>query len=394
MTFPNILPVYRRSDIRMVRGQGSYLVDDAGKKYLDFAIGIGVNALGHGHPRVVEALKKQADQLWHCSNYYYHEGVETLAAKLVKHTFADTVFFCSTGTEAVECAVKMARRYFYSLSLRERALRHRIITFEGGFHGRSFMGISAGGNETARVGYAPLLDGFDRVAFKDIEAVKAAITEETAGILCEPIQGEGGIIEAEIDFLKALRTLADEHGILLITDEVQSGMGRSGTLFAFEASGIEPDICATAKGIGNGFPLAACLATERVGQCMTPGSHGSTYGANPLAMAVGNAVLDVMLEDGFLQEAQQKSAYYKAELQKLAAQFPVTIQAVRGRGFMLGLHIKGDHYALAETLRGAGLLTAPCAGDSVIRLYPPLTVDKSELSESIALLTQQFELIL
>lgn len=384
MSVSPILPVYRRADITMVRGEGCYLFDASGKRYLDFATGIAVNALGHCHPHVSQALKSQADTLWHCSNLYYHPGIVKLAERLVANSFADTVFFCSSGTEAIECAVKMTRRYQYTLG---NAHKYRIITFDGGFHGRSFAGISAGGNESAREGYAPLLDGFDRVAFNNIEAVSAAITEATAGILIEPIQGEGGIRTADDTFLQALRALADEYGLLLMFDEVQCGMGRSGRLFAYEYAGIEPDIATVAKGIGNGFPLAACLATERAGSGMTPGSHGSTYGANPLAMAAGNAVLDVMLEPDFLPHVVEMGGYLHDALHALTLEHPATIREIRGRGLMLGMKVNGSHYELAAALRQAGLLTAPSVNDHVIRILPPLIVDKTHIDEAVSILS-------
>jgi acetylornithine/N-succinyldiaminopimelate aminotransferase len=389
MTISPILPVYRRSNITMMRGDGCYLFDDAGKKYLDFATGIAVNALGHGHPHIVSALKSQADALWHCSNMYMHPNLDRMAKRLVEATFADSVFFCSSGTEAVEAAIKFARRYHFTHANPHKT---RLITFEGGFHGRSFAGISAGGNTKAREGYAPLLEGFDRAVFNDLTSVKNQITHDTAGIFLEPIQGEGGIVVASDVWLKELRTLCDEHGLLLICDEVQCGMGRSGTLLAFEHAGITPDITTIAKGIGNGFPLAATLVAERVGECMTPSSHGSTYGANPLAMAVGNAVLDVMLTPEFLPHVVQMGNLLKAKLEELVAAFPNIIGEVRGRGLMLGIAIQNssavDHYALAELLRTHGLLTAPAVEGRVIRILPPLIIDKDHINEAVSLLSK------
>ncbi len=375
---PAVMPVYRRADIVMARGEGCYLFDESGKRYLDFATGIAVNALGHGHPRVVAALKEQADKLWHCSNMYRIPQQEKLAARLVEATFADTVFFCSSGTEAVEAGLKIMRR--------AQAPRFRIITFEGGFHGRTFAGISAGGNEKAREGYAPLLPGFDRVKFDDLAAVEAAITKETAGVLIEAIQGEGGIRAASKEFLRGLRKLCDEHGLLLMMDEVQCGMGRSGKLFAYEHAGITPDLVSVAKGIGNGFPLAALLSTAAAAEKMTPGSHGSTYGSNPLAMSVGNAVLDVMLAPGFLENVKEMGAVLKESLEELAGRHPHLVTEVRGEGLMLGLKTSVSNYALADKLRAAGLLTAPAAGDLIIRILPPLVIGKEHVEEAVSIL--------
>lgn len=389
MTISPILPVYRRTNITMIRGEGCYLFDNAGKKYLDFATGIAVNALGHGHPHVVSALQSQAENLWHCSNMYKHPQLEKFAQRLVETTFADSVFFCSSGTEAVEAAIKFARRYHYRNG---HSKKYRLITFEGGFHGRSFAALSAGGNAKAREGYAPLLDGFDHAIFNDIASVKQRLTPETAGILLEPIQGEGGIVVADDAWLIQLRELCNELGILLICDEVQCGMGRSGNLFAFEHAGITPDIVTVAKGIGNGFPLAATLVSERIAKCMTPGSHGSTYGANPLAMAVGNAVLDVMLEPQFLLNVRQMGGFLKEKLEVLVSQFPHIIAEIRGRGLMLGVVLKEaspvDHYTLAEKLCANGLLTAPAVEGRVIRILPPLIVDKNHVTEAVSLFSQ------
>ncbi len=376
--FPAVMLVYRRSDVVMARGEGCYLFDVAGKRYLDFATGIAVNALGHGHPHLVEALKTQAELLWHCSNLYRIPEQERLATRLVEATFADSVFFCSTGTEAVEAGMKIMRR--------SSEPRYRIITFEGGFHGRSFAGISAGGNAHARAGYAPLLPGFDCVAFGDLGAVAAAIGPETAGILIEVIQGEGGIRVASPEFLQGLRALADAHGILLMCDEVQCGMGRSGSLFAYEQAGITPDIISIAKGVGGGFPLAACLATEAVASCMTPGSHGSTYGSNPLAMAVGNAVLDIMLTPDFLPYVRKASTWLREALADIASTYPQHIVEVRGVGLMLGLQMHGDHYTIAAQLRENGLLTAPAVADRVIRILPPLIITQAHVQEAHTIL--------
>jgi acetylornithine/N-succinyldiaminopimelate aminotransferase len=381
-----LLPAYRRSNITIARGEGCYLYAPDGTRYLDFATGIAVNSLGHCHPHVTKALKEQAEQLWHCSNMYRTAGLERFAERLTAACFADQVFFCNSGSEAVECAIKLARRFHY----KNDSERYRIITMKGGFHGRTMACISAGGNAIAREGYAPLLDGFDAAEFNNISDVKQKITTETAAIMLEPIQGEGGVNVATPDFLRALRKLCDEHGLLLILDEVQCGMGRSGRLFAHEFAGITPDIMTTAKGIGSGFPLAACLMTKKVADCMTPGAHGSTYGANPLAMAVGNAVLDVMLADGFFSHVEYIGAVLKTKLHELAQDFPALISGVRGMGLMLGVQMNIDHQDFAQKLREAGLFTAPAYG-GVIRILPPLIMDDSHVDEALAALRRVCE---
>lgn len=374
-----VLPVYRRSNITISRGDGVYLFAPDGMRYLDFAAGIAVNALGHCHPHVVAALKKQTDILWHCSNMYQMEGLSGFAERLTAACFADKVFFTNSGGEAVECGLKILRKYHdYAGNPR----RYRVITMEGGFHGRSFACISAGGNEVARAGYAPLLDGFDRVEFNNLEAVANAITSETAAILVEPIQGEGGLNEANGEFLQGARKLADENGLLLFIDEVQCGMGRTGTLFAHQQSGVIPDIVATAKGIGNGFPLGACLVTDKVAACMNAGSHGSTYGSNPLAMAVGNAVLDVMLKPDFFSHVEKTGEVLKAELIAVTQDFPSIFTEVRGRGLMLGIKAKIPCIEVVEKLRAGGLLTSP-AEDNVVRITPPLIIEEEHVSEAI-----------
>jgi acetylornithine/N-succinyldiaminopimelate aminotransferase len=383
-SIPAVMQVYRRSDIVMVRGEGCWLFDDAGKRYLDFATGIAVNALGHGHPHVVAALKAQAEVLWLCSNMYRIPQQERLAARLAEATFADSVFFCSSGAEAVEAGIKMLRRYHHA----QGAPRPRIITFEGGFHGRTMAGISAGGNDSAREGYGPLLEGFDRVAFNDLAAVEAAIGAQTGGVLIEAVQGEGGVRAAEHGFLQGLRALCDARGLLLMMDEVQCGMGRSGTLLAFEQAGIAPDIATVAKGIGNGFPLGATLAVAKVAAAMTPGSHGSTYGSNPLAMAVGNAVLDVMLAPEFLGEVSRMGALLHAELSSVAAQFPAVIGEVRGAGLLLGLRMEVPNHAFAQRLRANGLLSAPAVGDNTIRILPPLIIEEGHIAQAVDILVQ------
>ena len=378
----SVLPVYRRSDISIVRGEGVYLFSGEGARYLDFASGIAVNSLGHCHPHVVAALKNQADLLWHCSNMYQMPGLTRMADRLVAASFADKVFFCNSGGEAVECGLKMIRKFHDATG---NPGRFRVITMEGGFHGRTLACISAGGNEVARNGYAPLVDGFDPVEFNNLKAVEAAIGRETAAILVEPIQGEGGVREATPEFLRGLRALCDTHGLLLFIDEVQCGMGRTGALFAHEQVGVKPDIVATAKGIGNGFPLAACLTTDAVAGVMTPGSHGSTYGSNPLAMAVGNAVLDVLLAPGFFDHVTQVGAQLKVGLMQLVQKFPKILAEVRGHGLMLGLKTRIPHMELVQQLRAAKLLTAP-AEDNVIRIVPPLIVERAHIEEALAII--------
>lgn len=379
MTIPTYMPVYRRADVIMVRGEGCYLFDDSGKSYLDCAAGIAVNALGHGHPHVVAALKAQADTLWHCSNNYKNDQLLRFADRLVEVSGFASVFFCSTGTEAVEAGIKFIRRYHYAAGTPQR---RRIITFEGGFHGRSMTCISAGGNEIAREGFAPLLDGFDRVAFNDIDAVKAAITPATAGILIEPVQGEGGVNCATPEFLRGLRALCDAHGLILMFDEVQCGYGRSGALFTHDLCGVRPDVASVAKGIGNGFPLGACLTTHAIAASLTPGCHGSTYGSNPLAMAVGNAVLDVMSEKGFFDHVKDRGEQLLKGLQRVAAHHPKIIGEVRGQGLIIGVQMNVPARPIADRLRAAGLLVAPAYGD-VLRFVPPLIISNEQVDKAV-----------
>ncbi len=364
------LPIYRRSGVRMVRGEGVYLIGDDGTRYLDFAAGIAVNAFGHSHPHLVEALTRQGAALWHCSNQFITPQLEEFSARLVAATFADSVFFCSSGTEAVEAGLKFMRRYHYETGA---PYRHRIITFEGGFHGRTYGGISAGGNDFARAGFGQLLSGFDRVPLNDIEAVRRHVGKNTAGILIEPVQGEGGVQVAEVEFLRALKALCDAEGILLMCDEVQCGYGRPGRLFAHERAGITPDIVSSAKGLGGGFPLGATLVTERVGSVLPAGSHGGTYNNNPLAMAVGNAALDLVLAPGLFAHVEAMGAQLMHGLTQLQARYPDTIRDVRGLGLMIGLEPAGDARALAAALLAAGLVTSPTV-TGVIRLLPPLII--------------------
>ena len=384
MTITPYLPIYRRTGIRMVRGEGVHLIDDGGKRYLDFAAGIAVNAFGHSHPQLVEALQKQAATLWHCSNQFTTGELERFAARLVDATFADSVFFSSSGTEAVEAGIKFMRRYHYETG---QPWRQRVITFENGFHGRTYGGISAGGNDFARAGFGPLLLGFDRVKLNDLDAVKRTINTNTAGILIEPVQGEGGIHVASQQFLYDLRALCDAEGILLMCDEVQCGYGRPGSFFAFEQAGITPDIVSSAKGIGAGFPLGATLLTEKVASALPPGSHGGTYNNNPLAMAVGNAALDLLLADGLFAHVRAMGDYLRAGLEKLQTAHPGKIRDVRGMGLILGLEPVGDARALAAKLLAAGLITSPTV-TNVIRLVPPLIIERAHIDAALEMIEQ------
>ncbi|MBX9464026.1 MAG: aspartate aminotransferase family protein [Aquamicrobium sp.] len=370
---------FARAPLAFERGEGSWLVTDSGERYLDFAGGIAVNSLGHSHPHLVAALTEQAARLWHVSNLYEIPGQRRLGERLVDATFADKVFFTNSGAEALECAIKTARRYHYVNGAPER---YRIVTFEGAFHGRTLATIAAGGQPKYLEGFGPKVEGFDQVPFGDLEATAKAIGPETAAILIEPVQGEGGIRLLPAAMLQKLRALCDEHGLLLIFDEVQSGIGRTGKLFAYEWSGIEPDIMAIAKGIGGGFPVGACLATDRAAMGMTAGVHGTTFGGNPLAMAVGNAVLDVVLEDGFLQAVQDKALAAKQALASVVDEFPSVFEEVRGAGLMLGLRCKMPNTAVNAAFRDEHFLAVP-AGDNVVRLLPPLTVTVDEIRDGV-----------
>jgi acetylornithine/N-succinyldiaminopimelate aminotransferase len=373
-----VLPTYARADLEFERGEGAYLYTTGGERYLDFAAGIAVNALGHAHPHLVAALTEQAHKLWHTSNLFHIPGQERLAERLCAATFAETVFFTNSGAEALECAIKMARKHHSAAGAAER---YRLITFEGAFHGRTLATIAAGGQEKLLAGFGPPVDGFDQVPLGDIEAVRAAITPETAGFLIEPIQGEGGMRHATWPFLRALRALADEHGLLLLLDEVQCGMGRTGKLFAYQHAGIAPDILAAAKGLGGGFPIGACLATTHAAHGMTAGTHGSTFGGNPLAMAVGNAVLDVMLHPDFLAHVQQIGLRLRQRLAEIGDAHPGMIEEVRGEGLMLGLKVGPPAGDVVAALRAHRLL-AVGAGDNVVRLVPPLIIGEDEMREA------------
>ena len=376
----SLYQTYSRANLEFVRGEGVWLETSDGRRFLDCAAGIAVNSLGHSHPRVVKALKDQADKLWHVSNVYAIEGQETFARKLTQATFADRVFCTNSGAEALECAIKTARRYFYAKGEPERI---DIITFEGAFHGRTLATIAAGGQEKYLEGFGPKAPGFIQVPFGDHEALLAAIGDTTAGLLIEPIQGEGGVRPVPTEYLREMRRLCDEHGILLILDEVQTGVGRTGKLFAHEWAGITPDIMAVAKGIGGGFPLGACLATEEAASGMKPGTHGTTYGGNPLAMAVGNAVLDVVLADGFLESVQKKGLLLKQKLAAVVDGHPAIFEEIRGKGLMLGLKCRVTNTELLSHFREAGVL-AVGAGDNVLRIMPPLTITEAEIEEAVA----------
>ena len=372
---PALVPTYARSDLSFVRGEGAYLFTASGERYLDFACGIAVTALGHAHPHLVRTLTEQAQKLWHVSNLHRIPEQERLAERLCAATFADMAFFANSGAEAVECAIKAARRYHFKSGAPKR---YRLITFEGAFHGRTLATIAAGAQAKHLEGFGPPADGFDQIATLDIAAVEAAIDERTAGILIEPIMGEGGMREVPARFLQDLRALADEKGLLLLLDEVQSGMGRTGRLFAHEWAGITPDVMATAKGLGGGFPVGACLMTERIGASMTAGSHGSTFGGNPLAMAVANGVLDAVLADGFLDHVAEMGLRLKQSVAALADEHGAIIENVRGQGLMLGLKCKVPNQTLLEALRAEKMLTVQ-AGDNVVRLLPPLIVTEAEI---------------
>ena len=370
---------YARAPLAFESGEGSWLVTAAGDRYLDFAAGIAVNSLGHSHPHLVAALTEQAGRLWHVSNVYEIPGQRRLGERLVENTFADKVFFTNSGAEALESAIKTARRYHY---VKGQPERFRIITFEGAFHGRTLATIAAGGQPKYLEGFGPKVDGFDQVPFGDEAALRAAIKPETGAILVEPIQGEGGVRVVPAETMKLLRRLCDEHGMLLLLDEVQCGVGRTGKFFAHEWAGVQPDIMAVAKGIGGGFPMGACLATDEAAIGMTAGVHGTTFGGNPLAMAVGNAVLDVVLEDGFLDEVSRKSLLFRQGLASIVDEFPDIFEEFRGQGLLLGLKCRVPNAGVNMAFRDEKLLTVP-GGDNVVRLLPPLTVTDEEIREAL-----------
>lgn len=382
MPITPLMPVYPRCGVRPVRGEGCWLIGEGGERYLDFASGIAVNALGHGHPHLVQAIADQAATLMHVSNLYGSPQGEAFAQRLVDNSFADTVFLTNSGAEAVECAIKTARRYHHANG---NPQRHTLITFNNAFHGRTIGTISATNQEKLRDGFEPLLPGFAYAPFDDLEAALALIDDNTAGFLVEPVQGEGGIRPASAEFLQGLRKACDEHGLLLVLDEVQCGYGRTGTLFAHEQYGVVPDIVAAAKGIGGGFPLGACLATEEAAKGMVIGTHGSTYGGNPLACAAGQAVLDVVLADGFLADVKRRGDRLRAALEQMIPNHDDLFEGVRGMGLMLGLKMKDPAVSrdfVAHARDHHGLLTV-AAGDNVVRILPPLIIEDAEIGECV-----------
>jgi acetylornithine/N-succinyldiaminopimelate aminotransferase len=376
------LPTYARADLAFERGEGAWLTATTGERYLDFACGVAVNVLGHAHPKLVAALAEQGGKVWHVSNLFRIPQAERLAARLCANSFADTVFFANSGAEAMECAIKMARKFHAAAG---RPERYRIITFEGAFHGRTLATLAAGGQKKYLEGFGPVVEGFDQVPFGDVDVVRKAIGEETAAIMIEPVQGEGGVRVVPPQFLRALRQLCDEHGLLLVLDEVQTGIGRTGELFGYQRSGITPDIMALAKALGGGFPIGACLATAEAAKGMTTGTHGSTFGGNPLAMAVGNAVLDVVLEDGFLDHVRRMSVLLRQRLAELTDRYPSVISEVRGEGLLIGLRAVVPQGDLVNELRAEKLLTV-AAGDNVVRLLPPLIAGEAEIAEAVGMI--------
>lgn len=380
MTITPLMPVYPRCGVRPVRGEGAYLYGERGERYLDFASGIAVNLLGHGHPHLTKAIQDQAATLIHVSNLYGSPQGEAFAQRLVDNSFADTVFFTNSGAEAVECAIKTARRYHHVTG---NPQRQTLICFHNAFHGRTMGTISATNQPKMRDGFAPLLEGFAYAPFNDLEAALALVDDNTAGFLLEPVQGEGGIMPATPEFLRGLRAVCDEKGLLLVLDEVQAGVARTGKLYAHEHYGITPDIMASAKGIGGGFPMGACLATESAAQGMVIGTHGSTYGGNPLAMAAGQAVFDVILEPGFLEQVTATGDRLRASLEQLIPNHDDLFDHVRGLGLMLGIKLKSDSRAFVAHLRdNHGLLTV-AAGDNIVRILPPLVIGDDHISECI-----------
>ena len=378
--FPSVLPTYNRAPLTFVKGEGTWLIEADGRRFLDMGAGIAVNALGHAHPALIAALTEQAGKLWHTSNLYNIPQQQALADKLVDATFADTVFFTNSGTESCELAVKMARKYFYEKGQPERV---GIVAFEGAFHGRSHAAIAAAGSEKMVKGFGPLLPGFTQVAWGDHDGLHAAIDETTAAILIEPVQGEGGIRPVPDQCLKGLRDLCDEKGILLIFDEVQCGMGRTGKLFAHEWAGVEPDIMMVAKGIGGGFPLGAVLATQEAASGMTAGTHGSTYGGNPLACAVGAKVMDIVADPDFLNAVSAKAGKLRQGLEGLCASHPDVFEGVRGAGLMIGLKCKAANADVVAAGYDAEVITVPAA-DNVVRLLPPLNLTDADIAEALS----------
>lgn len=375
MTIPAVMPTYARADLAFERGDGAWLTSTDGRRFLDFGSGVAVTSLGHAHPHLVKALQEQAAKVWHTSNLYRVPGQETLARRLTETTFADTCFFTNSGAEALEACLKLARRYHQ----KQGSDRYRVIVARQAFHGRTLATIAAGGQEKHLDGFAPAMGGFDHVGFGNLNETRTAVGAQTAAVLVEPVQGEGGIRAADVQYMQGLRAMCDEYGLLLMLDEVQTGVGRTGTFYAHEQFGITPDVMATAKGLGGGFPVGACLATEAVGKFMTPGSHGSTFGGNPLAMAAANAVLDVVLGEGFLESVRVTAEKLWAGLRPLVARHPAVLEDVRGLGLMIGLKARVPNTDLVAALIERGMLTVP-AGDNVVRLLPPLIIGDEEIA--------------
>lgn len=374
----HVYGTYAPPPTEFVRGEGAHLFDAEGNRFLDCTSGIAVNALGHSHPHLIEALKTAADGVWHLSNVFAIPGQRKLAERLCKNTFADRVFFTNSGAEALECAIKTARHYHYDNGQPDR---YEIITFEGAFHGRTIATIAAGGQEKYLEGFGPKAPGFTQVPFDDVKALKAAVNENTAAILFEPVQGEGGVREFSGQMISAISELCQEHGILMVLDEVQTGVGRTGKLFAYQWHNLQPDIMAIAKGIGGGFPLGACLAREEVAKGMVPGTHGSTFGGNPLAMAVGNAVLDVVLKEGFLEEVEGKAIHFRQMLAEIVDTFPDLLDGICGSGLLTGFGAKVPNTDIIAAFRDQGLLVLG-AGNNVVRILPPLVITDEDLAEA------------
>ena len=377
-----VLPTYARADVAFEWGDGAYLYSTDGRRFLDFSSGVAVTSLGHAHPHLVAQLKAQAEKLWHCSNLYRIPGQERAAQRLVEASFADTVFFCNSGAEAMECSIKVARKYHAATGHPER---QRLVCCTGSFHGRTLATLAAAGNPKYLDGFGPASGGFDHVAYGNLNEMRAAIGPETAGIVVEPVQGEGGLATASNDYLEGLRAICDEFGILLVFDEVQTGMGHTGKLFAYQWTKIAPDVMGLAKGLGGGFPVGACLATERAAQGMVAGTHGSTFGGNPLAMSAANAVLDVMLAQGFFDGVGRVAALFRARLETIAAEYPKLFAEVRGKGLLVGLRCHVGNGDMVERLRNEGLL-AVAAGENVVRLVPPLIIDERHVDEACRIL--------
>ena len=374
------MPTYSRVDLAFERGEGAWLIATSGERYLDFCSGVAVTALGHHHPHLVAALTEQANKVWHVSNLYEIPESERVAQRLCDATFADVAFFQNSGAEAVECAIKTVRKY---QSASGKPERYRIVTFEGAFHGRTLAALAATGNKKYLDGFGPPVDGFDQVPLGDLEAVKRAIGPETAAILIEPIMGEGGVRVVEPAFLKALRELCNQHGLLLVFDEIQTGMGRTGALFCYQRTGVIPDVMTVAKALGGGFPVGACLATREAAKGMTPGTHGSTFGFNPLAMSVANAILDIMLAPGFFDHVKKMGLLLKQRLAEIKDRYPALIGEVRGEGLLVGLRALVPAGELVDALRAEKMVTV-AAGDNVVRLLPPLIVSAQEIAEAVA----------